>query len=281
MIKKILLCTDGSPSAGIAGVYARWLAKKSGATIRALHITDQRLLEGPLLADLSGAFGAQPYAALLPQLEEIHRQKAGIILTNVASLCQAEQIPCETIHVTGTLVHSLIEQEAVADLVVLGQHGEHATWSENMLGSSVESMVRASVKPCLVTPPVFHEPQDLLLAYDGSRGAQLALESAIDWALALGAEMTIVTVCPQESEAAATASLHAAVARAGERGLKAHPQLLHGHPEAEILTLAESLGADLIVMGAYGHTRIREFILGSTTSHVLRKSRLPVLLVRS
>ena len=55
-------------------------------------------------------------------------------------------------------------------------------------------------------------------------------------------------------------------------------ETLHGDPEARILELKESIGADLIVMGAYGHTRIREFILGSTTSHVLRKSDVPVLL---
>ena len=40
------------------------------------------------------------------------------------------------------------------------------------------------------------------------------------------------------------------------------------------------MNADLIVMGAYGHTRIREWILGSTTSHVLRKARIPVWLAR-
>jgi nucleotide-binding universal stress UspA family protein len=280
MIKNILLCTDGSPSAEIAGTYALWLAKRWGGLVRALHITDVRLLEGPWLADLSGALGAQPYGALLPQLREIHAQKANVILSNVAARCRAENIACETIHATGTLVRTLLEQEAGADLVVLGQFGEHATWSENLLGSSVESMVRASVKPCLVTPPVFHEPQDLLLAYDGSTGSQLALDTAIDWALSLGTEMTILTVAPQESEAAATQSLHAAVAQAAARGLKAHPQLAHGHPEVEILAHAEKLGADLIVMGAYGHTRIREFILGSTTSHVLRQARVPVLLAR-
>jgi len=57
-------------------------------------------------------------------------------------------------------------------------------------------------------------------------------------------------------------------------------ELSHGNPEAEILQIRETVGADLIVMGAYGHTRIRELVVGSTTSHVMHKANVPVLLVR-
>jgi nucleotide-binding universal stress UspA family protein len=75
MIKSILLCTDGSDYANVAGDDAISLAQKLGARIVALHVTDIRLLEGPLLADLSGAIGAQPYQALLPQLQEMQKQR--------------------------------------------------------------------------------------------------------------------------------------------------------------------------------------------------------------
>ena len=60
MYKDILFCTDGSPAADVAGDYAIWFAKKLGARLRALYITDIRLLEGPWMADLSSAVGAQP-----------------------------------------------------------------------------------------------------------------------------------------------------------------------------------------------------------------------------
>ena len=63
MIKSILFCTDGSDYSNVACDYALWLAQKLGARIEALHVTDVRLLEAPLLADLSGAIGAQPYQA--------------------------------------------------------------------------------------------------------------------------------------------------------------------------------------------------------------------------
>lgn len=281
MYKNILLCTDGSPIAEVAAEYAIWFAKKLGARVHVLYVTDIRILEGPLLADLSGALGAQPYSALLPQLQQIQREKADAILGAAKKRCDDERVPCETAHETGTLVHVMLDYEKRADLVVLGERGEHAQWSAGMLGSSVERMVRASIKPSLVTPEKFRQIRHLLIAHDGSVESNKALHGGIDLAGALGANISIVTVCQREQEGAASKVLKDAQQQALDHKLKPDVQLVHGHPETEILNQCEKVGADLIVMGAYGHTRIRELILGSTTSHVLRKATVPVLLVRS
>jgi len=280
MYKDILFCTDGSPAASVAGEYAIWFAKKLGAHLRALHVTDIRLLEGPWIADLSGAVGAQPYAALLPQLEQIQREKAATILAAVEKQCRDAGVACETAYETGTLAHVMLDYEDRADIVVLGQHGEHAAWSEGVLGSSVERMVRASVKPCLVTSNKFQPIQHILITYDGSEESSKALRAGIALAPSLGVKVTITTVAALAAEDAASEILHKAKQLALDGGVDANLELLHGDPEIEILQVRETVGADLIVMGAYGHTRIRELILGSTTSHVLRKANLPVLLVR-
>jgi nucleotide-binding universal stress UspA family protein len=281
MYKTILLCSDGSPAAEVAGDYAIWLARKLSASLRVLYVTDIRLLEGPWLADLSGAVGAQPYSALLPQLQKIQEEKAAMVLASAKERCQKNGVACETTHVTGSLLPAILDQERQADLVILGQHGEHAEWAAGMLGSSVERVVRASVKPCLITPGKFHEITHMLVAYDGSEESSKALRAAIALAPALGVKMTITMVAALGAEDAAAALLEKAKQRVLAAGVKAHGEVLHGDPEEEILELRETIGADLIVMGAYGHTRIRELILGSTTSHVIRKATVPVLLVRT
>ena len=280
MFKTILLCTDGSPTAGVAGDYAIWFAKKLNARLRALYVTDVRLLEGPWIADFSGAVGAQPYSALLPQLRQIQQEKATMILAAIVERCQESGVACETVYETGTLVHVILDQERQADLVVLGQQGEHAQWSGGMLGSSVERTVRASVKPCLVTSEKFHDIGHMLIAYDGSNESDKALRAGIQLAPVLEAEVTIATVATLGHEDVATAVLHKAKQLALDDGVKARLELLHGNPEEEIIELRETVGADLVVMGAYGQTRIRELILGSTTSHVIHKANVPVLLVR-
>src|SRR5579859_3996607 len=115
MYKDILFCTDGSPAAGVAGEYAIWFAKKLGGQLRALHVTDIRLLEGPWMADLSGAVGAQPYAALVPQLEQIQREKAATILAAVEKEGRDAGVACEIAHETGTLIHVMLDYEERAD----------------------------------------------------------------------------------------------------------------------------------------------------------------------
>ncbi len=280
MYQNILLCTDGSPAADAAADYAIWFGKKIKARLRALYVTDIRLLEGPWIADFSGAIGAQPYSALLPQLQEIQREKATTVLAAVEKRCRDGGVACETSYNTGSLAQIILENEGKADIIVLGQHGEHAPWLAGALGSSVERVVRASVKPCLITPDKFRQIQHVLIAYDGSEESSKALRAGIALAPALGATVTITTVAALGDEDAASETLHKAKQQALEAGVTADVETLHGDPEAKILELKESIGADLIVMGAYGHTRIREFILGSTTSHVLRKSDVPVLLVR-
>ncbi len=281
MYKTILLCTDGSPAAEVAGDYGIWFAKKLSASLRALYVTDVRVLEGPWLADLSGAVGAQAYSAMLPQLQQIQREKAEMILAATKERCQKGGIPCETVHETGGLVGAILDQEKQADLVILGQHGEHAEWSDEMLGSVVERVVRASVKPCLVTTDKFQEVSHMLVAYDGSEESSKALRAAIALAPALRVKMTITMVAALGGEDAAAVLLEKAKQQALGGNVTVNVEVLHGDPEEEILELRETIGADLIVMGAYGHTRIRELILGSTTSHVIRKATVPVLLVRT
>jgi len=280
MYKNILFCTDGSPAADVAGDYAIWLAGKLGAQLHALYVTDVRLLEGPWIADLSGAIGAQPYAALLPQLQQIQREKAATILAAAEKRCRDAGVACETVYETGMLVPVLLDHEQHADIVVLGQRGEHAAWSRGILGSSVEHVARASVKPCLVTPEKFRQVRRMLIAHDGSDESSKALRAGLALAPILGVDVTITTVAALGGEDVASGILEKAKQQAHEAGVEAQVELLHGDPEAEILQVRETVGADLIVMGAYGHTRIRELILGSTTSHVLRKADVPVLLVR-
>jgi nucleotide-binding universal stress UspA family protein len=280
MYRNILLCTDGSPAADAAADYAIWFGKKLRAHLRALYVTDVRLLEGPWISDFSGAIGAQPYSALLPQLQQIQREKAATVLAAVEERCRDGGVPCETAYDTGSLTQVILENEVKADMIVLGQRGEHAAWLEGGLGSSVERVVRASVKPSLVTPDKFRQIRHMLIAFDGSDESSKALRAGIALAPALGAKATITMVAALGAEDAAFEALHKAKQQALDAGVDAHAEPLHGDPEIQILELKESIGADLIVMGAYGHTRIREFILGSTTSHVLRKSDVPVLLVR-
>jgi nucleotide-binding universal stress UspA family protein len=279
MIHHILLCTDGSVYSIVAADYATWLAKHLGTPLRALHITDIRHLELPLLADLSGAVGAQPYQAMLPHVQQYHKDKARVILDSVTQTAHKRGVKCSTVHRSGRLIEAILEEEKVADVLVLGQRGENAEHHMDMLGSSVERIVRRSIKPCLVTPGKFAEMTRMMIAYDGSEPSGRSLQQGLTLAAALKTHVSIVTVTTDDV-LSADAKLDDAVTLAKRHHITPKTHVLKGHAEAEILHFADHERMNLIVMGAYGHTRIREFIVGSTTSHVLRKAHVPVLLTR-
>jgi nucleotide-binding universal stress UspA family protein len=74
--------------------------------------------------------------------------------------------------------------------------------------------------------------------------------------------------------------LQEALEIAAEQGIEARTELLVGHPAAEIVTYADTIDADLIVIGSRGHGTFASALLGSVSRGVLHDSRRPVLVVR-
>jgi nucleotide-binding universal stress UspA family protein len=144
----------------------------------------------------------------------------------------------------------------------------------------VERVVRKSIKPCLITPLEFRPIQSILAAYDGSQHANHALYVAFDLTKALKAKLTLLAVEGTHDEEEKSWALKEGMELASKQGVTATPLALHGAPEEKILEVAVNQKCRLVVMGAYGHTRLRELALGSVTSHVIRKSPVPVLLTR-
>jgi nucleotide-binding universal stress UspA family protein len=279
-IKTILLCVDNSQYAQAAAEAGVWLSKKLEAQLQVLSVADARMLEGPWFADLSGLTGVQPFQSLVPQLRELHERKAQLAVEMVAKLAKSKKVKCQTSVRSGVVVDEIIEAERTAELVILGQRGEGFEATGEWLGTNVDRAIRKSIKPCLITPSKFRPIKSILVAYDGSEHANHALYLAFDFVKALNAKLTILTVENTSDEEEKSWALKESVDLAKRQEVKAASRVLHGSPEEKILEVAADEKFDLIVMGAYGHTRLRELVLGSVTSHVIRKSPVPVLLSR-
>ena len=280
MIKSILACTDGSPHGDVACEYAMYLTRQLGARLLGLHVLDSRMLEGPLMADISGWIGAQPYGAQLQQFRELMEEKGNTIIRAFNSRCDEAGIKAEAVVKMGHPPRVILEEEARAELVVMGQKGEHAEWIGDMSGSIVERVVRQSVKPCLVTPDTFRPISRILAAYDGSSHASQALHEATELAQAIKAELVLLTVTENGDAKRADDISRDACDMVKAHGLQALNLVVKGKPSTAILENARDERCDLIVVGAYGHSRIREMIVGSTTAQIITKSTVPVMLVR-
>ena len=148
-------------------------------------------------------------------------------------------------------------------------------------------------------------PTTILLATDGSEEAQLAATTAADLARSTGSELHVVYVghmppilyespgawvldrdlqsrMEERVEEEARARLDEQVQRVREAGgevAEAHASL--GRPDAEIVRLAEELGAGLIVLGSRGLGPLRSALMGSVSHSVVRHAHCPVLVVRA
>jgi nucleotide-binding universal stress UspA family protein len=275
--KKILVASDGSPHAATALETALILAERFSASLSLLHVVNVRLLEGPFLSDLSGMVGAGPYLNFQQQVREILTRKGEVLLAALKDECLRRGVPAETELAEGVVSRVICRAARSHDLICLGRHGEHAAFRGLLLGSTVEEVVRGSSRPVLVSGDEPRPARRLLLPYDGSQTASAALALGLEMAAQLGASLTVLFVTETPEEGAPL--LDEARKYAASRGVEVSFRTLTGDP-VENIVAAAGRDFDLIVMGAYGHSRIRELFLGSTTAGVLARVALPVLLYR-
>jgi len=130
----------------------------------------------------------------------------------------------------------------------------------------------------------------ILVAYDGTPGAQLALERAADLAVALSAEIGVVSVTqerlgeraddPWSTMSAHASQLHQAVAWLEERGLSPMTHEPTGDTGPMIVRTAEDLGYGTIVLGSRGLDPVRRAILGSVSQYVATHAAATVIIAR-
>ncbi|WP_017300756.1 universal stress protein [Nodosilinea nodulosa] len=287
-MKRILLCTDGSVFSQVSYHYAAWLAIRLAATVDVLYVTNEQSQAAAEARNFSGTIGVDASDALLHRLVELEHEKAKLNHQRAKQILQdAHQVIASygveiinLIHETGSLVDRFHEFEAQADLILLGKRGESAEVASGHLGANTERIIRASHKPCLVTSSHFQPIERLLLAYDGSSSCKKVLQFLIDSPAFKGLELHLLTITKSSEDEPSMAGLDSAKQQARAGGFEPICRTVKGNPETAIAQYAEAANINLLLMGAYGHNRIRYLVIGSTTTQILRGSNIPVLLFR-
>ena len=177
----------------------------------------------------------------------------------------------------GRLGETIIEREEDARVVVIGKRGAGHEFANDHIGSKIERVVRASVKPVLIASRQYTEPQSLIFAYDAGPAAERALERLI--VSPIFEDLPVHVVMADTESAAHREALELAATRL-RGGRPVEMTLQKGRPEAVISAVVDRTPNAMLVMGAYGHSPIRTLIVGSTTTTMIRTVRIPVLLVR-
>jgi len=184
---------------------------------------------------------------------------------------------------SGKPVVAAVAHARCADLAVIGQPDPDQPDFE-FLEELAETVALSAGRPALIIPyvaPVASLGQRVLIAWDGGREASRAVADALPL-LSRAKRVTVVVIDSEaEGRIADTAATSRLVDYLHSHGIDArvdHSNVTDISAGEQLLSQAADLGVDLIVMGAYAHTRLRELILGGVTRTMLRSMTAPVLM---
>ena len=283
MKEQIIACVDGSRSTTAICQWSAWVAPRLDAPVKLLHT-----LEKPAntdAGDLSGSIGLGSREELMVELIKLDEQRSRItqeqgklLLAAAKDLFDSElpndhAITIKTCLRHGNLVETLSDLEADTRLVIMGRQGEISS-QVSQVGSQLENVVRVLHTPILVSVGEFNAPQKIMFAYDGSETGKKVLERLTISPLFKGLSCDLVMVGGEyEQLISAQSLLHNA-------GIMTTTYQLKGDVEAALKEHIQHHQIDLVIMGAYGHSRLRQFLLGSHTSRMLSQSPISLLLLR-
>lgn len=294
---RVLVATDGSPSAGIAVDLVAATEWPAGSAIRVVEAIEigAGLYGGPWLPVTFG-----PTDTLEAELRHAAQEsvdKARARLARPGLDVTAEVLRGRP---AGEIVDAAKAMEA--DLIVMGSRG-HGTIESMLLGSVSAEVVDHASAPVLVARG--RSTARVVLAWDGSECARAAADLIRDWPILARSSIRVVSVADIEvwwagfpdagalqampvyldaaddSRRAHGALVREMVAELGAAGLQAEPDRREGDAATEIIAAARESKADLIVLGTHGRTGLRRLMLGSVARNVLYHAPCSVLVTRA
>lgn len=277
-IKDILVHVDPGPAAIARLETVLALGGHFGAHVTVLH-----LIAEPYLRQLAtGMAGRHMPDDLIRAYEEQAEAEMAPVLAAARSAAERHRVTLLARRETGPLDRLptlLAHHGRHADLVVVGRPDPESGGVDDTL--LAEAAFMDTGRPALVLPHGWSgvlPPRHALIAWDGSREAARAVHDALPL-LRQARETTLlvvdrrdISIRPGEQPGAEIAAhLARSEVRVSVRTVESR-----GAGIGEVI-LREAGPADLIVMGGYGHSRLREMLLGGTTRHMLERTTLPIL----
>lgn len=263
--------------------HTAWIATKSENSVEVLHVLGRRE-SSDRPTNLSGNITLGARTALLEELAKLDGERAKLaqshgrlLLEEAKAALEAQGVDNITTRLRlGDILDTITDTEA--DLLILGKRGEAADFAKLHLGSNLERIVRSAKTPVFVCSRAFQPIKTCLIAFDGGPAALKAVDHISR--SPTFADLSLHLISASSNQASAQAGLEKAKATLSAAGHNATIEVVPGEPATVITDAVEKGGHDLLVMGAYGHSRIRNLFIGSTTSEMMRSCKIPICLFR-
>ena len=268
--KSILLHLDGSSRTAERVQVARHLAETFDAQVTGLYGAIASLVRYPLAVE-----GSATAVAMMVELDEEGRKAAKaafLIASAVSPRLQWSDSKSDAFW-------DFTRRALYADLVIVGQRNPDDPAAGELPADFVPNLLVDTGRPALMVPyagVIAPIGRTVLVAWKETREAARAVSAALPW---LRRADHVHVVCYDKEPAIALQSLQEYLTVQGITATLHQGGPEHGNAGENLLSQAADLGADLLVMGCYGHSRAREWVLGGATRTILESMTLPVLMV--
>lgn len=287
---KILVALDGNPASDAVVSLALAVGRQHGGRVEFLHVRSDVARSIPVMADgMSGMATAELYEEFQKRAES-YTEHARRLFKDRCETSGARVVEADTELdaggwsvslrvVDGRPAEELARRGRLADLLMAARPDETDAGTAY---PEIDAALFESGRPLLLAPPsnsnAFGDAvgRHVAVAWDASREATRAVAAALPF-IKSADKVTVVT-CREGHEPARPSELANYVAG---HGVSAETWAFDRGDEAvgkSLFSEAARAGADMMVMGGYGHSRFREMVLGGATQHALEAAAIPVLL---
>ncbi len=280
----ILACIDGSSVTESVCDYAVWYASRLALPVSLLNVIDV-----PVSArrDMSGSIGMNSRQHLLHELTQLDDHRAKVAhdyseaLTEDAKSYINSKSDVEVIvyRRPGKLLPAIEHFAEKNRAIVMGRRGEDHNNNRVNTGSQIETIARASSVPVLICSSSFKTPRSFMIAFDPSATAIKAIDTIAQSPLLQGMQAHIVMI--GNSNDSSREDLASALEQLESAGFMASAHHIPGSNTVnKLLKFQEDYSVDMIVIGAYAGSKLRQLFLGSTTTEIIANTLSPIILVR-
>lgn len=280
-MKRVIACIDSSPCTNALADAAAWIARKTGRELVLLQVVDYYPASYHL-GEISGVIGFESNAMLLKELAELEQKQSEIALNYSNNLLQhisdrifkEYSIPTTHIQEKGDFLEQSFQILRPDDIAVIGLIGERSAEKNKPVGTNVENFIRGANCTVMTVGEQFKPPTRFIFAYEYSPTCLKMMKRVAESDLLRQLECHLLYIGDHVEV------LNEPLQYLTQAGLEVIPKYRYGEVADNILSYQQEQGIQLIVLGAFSHSKIHQFFLGSIATTIFRNSKVPLLVVK-
>ena len=280
-MNRVVACIDSSPCINALAEAAAWIAQKTGRELVLLQVLDYYPASYHL-GEISGVIGFESNAMLLKELAELEQKQSELalnysnnLLDHISEMIQQKYgLTASHLQEKGDFLEQSFNVLRDDDIAIIGRVGERSAERNKPIGSNVENFIRGINCTVMTVGENFKPPTRFIFAYEYSPTCIKMMKRIAESDLLRLLQCHLLYIGDHAE------ILNEPLQYLNQAGLDVVPQYRYGDVAENILTYQQELGIQLIVLGAFSHSKIHQFFLGSIATTIFRNSKVPLLVAK-